>query len=347
MQANPAHGLGSNGVHFVDLFRFSVGDDGAGPRGAELHGWNLRVEVVDAVRLAVAKGRAPQQSLYGSDQQAASTDRRGAPRSGRCFDAAAQVRLRGRVVGGVVSRTLIIAEVGVNHDGSLEKALELVRVGASAGADADAVKFQTFDPAQLVTDAAPRRSTSRNAPLRGRSERCWRSCTSMMMRTRPSWRSANGWGSSSCPLRSMSGALSVCGARVAPHEGRVRAVDERTAAVGIREDGPGPDRVDGDDHARRGGGRVGGDRLRPRAAARASDTGGSADGVADGSTGRQPPGPRHAAALHVRVPVPTRGGQPRGDGDDAAGGCSVCWWLTPTTRSARRCPWPRRQWARR
>ena len=52
-----------------------------------------------------------------------------------------------------MSRTLVIAEVWVNHDGSLDKALELVRVAADAGADV--VKFQTFDPAQLVTDAAP------------------------------------------------------------------------------------------------------------------------------------------------------------------------------------------------
>jgi N,N'-diacetyllegionaminate synthase len=43
----------------------------------------------------------------------------------------------------------IVAEAGVNHDGDLTTALALVDAAADAGADA--VKFQTFDPDQLVT----------------------------------------------------------------------------------------------------------------------------------------------------------------------------------------------------
>lgn len=45
-------------------------------------------------------------------------------------------------------RTLIIAEAGVNHNGSLELAKKLIDVGAAAGVDY--VKFQTFNADKLV-----------------------------------------------------------------------------------------------------------------------------------------------------------------------------------------------------
>ncbi|WP_404712385.1 N-acetylneuraminate synthase [Sphingomonas sp. MMS24-J13] len=51
-------------------------------------------------------------------------------------------------------KTLIIAEAGVNHNGDLEKARELVRVAARAGADM--VKFQTFVASELATAHAPK-----------------------------------------------------------------------------------------------------------------------------------------------------------------------------------------------
>jgi N,N'-diacetyllegionaminate synthase len=53
-----------------------------------------------------------------------------------------------------MSRTFIIAEAGVNHNGSLELALRLVDAAHASGADA--VKFQTFRADQLATHAAPK-----------------------------------------------------------------------------------------------------------------------------------------------------------------------------------------------
>lgn len=51
-----------------------------------------------------------------------------------------------------MKQVLIIAEVGVNHNGSLELARKLVEVAADAGADI--VKFQTFKAEKLTTKAA-------------------------------------------------------------------------------------------------------------------------------------------------------------------------------------------------
>lgn len=57
-------------------------------------------------------------------------------------------------------KTLIIAEVGVNHNGSLELAKKLIDVAAESGADI--VKFQTFRADELTTKTARKAHYQRN-----------------------------------------------------------------------------------------------------------------------------------------------------------------------------------------
>ena len=59
------------------------------------------------------------------------------------------------------NRTLIIAEAGVNHNGDIDLAKQLIDVAADA--DADYVKFQTFSADRLVTKSAAKAEYQRQS----------------------------------------------------------------------------------------------------------------------------------------------------------------------------------------
>src|SRR5262245_3986824 len=65
-------------------------------------------------------------------------------------------------------RCFVIAEAGVNHNGSVEIARRLIDIAAEARADA--VKFQTFDAERLATAHAPKSEYQTAATDAGESQ---------------------------------------------------------------------------------------------------------------------------------------------------------------------------------
>ena len=68
----------------------------------------------------------------------------------------------------MAKKIFIIAEAGVNHNGKLDLALELVAKAALAGADA--VKFQTFKAEKLVSVHAPKAEYQKGFGKAGESQ---------------------------------------------------------------------------------------------------------------------------------------------------------------------------------
>ncbi|HTE46550.1 MAG TPA: N-acetylneuraminate synthase [Gemmatimonadaceae bacterium] len=68
-----------------------------------------------------------------------------------------------------MTRTLIIAEAGVNHNGDMDLARQLVDAAAAAGADM--VKFQTFNADRLVTASAKKAAYQNVTTDAGESQR--------------------------------------------------------------------------------------------------------------------------------------------------------------------------------
>lgn len=64
-----------------------------------------------------------------------------------------QIQIGDRIIGRDKD-TFVIAEAGVNHNGDLERAFDLIRLAKQCGADC--VKFQTFKAEEIVTLNAPK-----------------------------------------------------------------------------------------------------------------------------------------------------------------------------------------------
>ncbi len=68
-----------------------------------------------------------------------------------------------------MSKTIIIAEAGVNHNGDIKKALQLVKAAYESGADI--VKFQTFKTNEVVTQNACKADYQKKGDLKKESQK--------------------------------------------------------------------------------------------------------------------------------------------------------------------------------
>jgi len=90
------------------------------------------------------------------------------------------INISGRIIGGG-QPPFIIAEVGINHEGEVEKAIQMIDAAAAAGADC--VKFQCHitEAEMIPTDMKPGKISEerlwdiiKRCELRGRPQTDWR-----------------------------------------------------------------------------------------------------------------------------------------------------------------------------
>ena len=62
----------------------------------------------------------------------------------------------------LLSKAFIIAEIGINHNGDMSLAREMIDQACNSGADA--VKFQTYKTERLVSKETPKVSYQENIP---------------------------------------------------------------------------------------------------------------------------------------------------------------------------------------
>ena len=114
-------------------------------------------------------------------------------RGSDCGGPMSTIAIGGRSVGDDAP-TYVIAEIGSNHDGSLNEAIRLIE--ASAGAGADCVKFQSFRADTLVAPSHPGYATLKRLSLppawypdlKAAADRCGEGCIAWG-RSRPEgWR---------------------------------------------------------------------------------------------------------------------------------------------------------------
>ena len=67
-----------------------------------------------------------------------------------------------------MSKTFVIAEAGVNHNGQEDLAFQLIDAAVMAGADA--IKFQTFQAVNLASKSAPKAQYQLNNTSKNESQ---------------------------------------------------------------------------------------------------------------------------------------------------------------------------------